>query len=96
MRHTLIRKISICLMIAVLLTVVLPGNVLGANQDYEVDLGSLQGESEFVTVRDGYPDALYPEGAYVLQFAGGCGYISLGNMDLSKYNEVGSLSMRLE
>lgn len=88
--HTgLIRKISICLALVMLFMVVLPGNVLGADQDYEVDLSSLQEkESEFVTVRDGYPDALYPEGAYVLQFAGGCGYISLGNMDLSKYNEV--------
>ncbi|MBR5500223.1 MAG: hypothetical protein IKV74_01705 [Clostridia bacterium] len=88
MNKELIRKFSICLALVMLFAVALPGNVLGADSDYEVDLGSLQGESEFVTVRDGYPDALYPEGAYVLQFAGGCGYISLGNMDLSKYNEV--------
>lgn len=88
MNKELIRKLSICLALVMLFAVALPGNVLGADSDYEVDLGSLQGESEFVTVRDGYPDALYPEGAYVLQFAGGCGYISLGNMDLSKYNEV--------
>lgn len=88
MRIAMARKISVCLVLVMLLVIVLPGNVLGANQDYEVDLSSLQGESEFVTVRDGYPEALYPEGAYVLQFAGGCGYISLGNMDLSKYNEV--------
>lgn len=89
MRLTWIRKISICMALVMLFAVVLPGNVLGADQDYEVDLSSLQeSESEYVTVRDGYPDALYPEGAYVLQFAGGCGYISLGNMDLSKYDEV--------
>ncbi|MBR5279605.1 MAG: hypothetical protein IKU26_01365 [Clostridia bacterium] len=89
MRLTGIRKISICMALVMLFAVVLPGNVLGADQDYEVDLSSLQeSESEYVTVRDGYPDALYPEGAYVLQFAGGCGYISLGNMDLSKYDEV--------
>ncbi len=88
MKNALIRKLQICLVLVLLFMVVLPGHALGADQAYEVDLSSLQGESEFVTVRDGYPEALYPEGAYVLQFAGGCGYISLGNMDLSKYSEV--------
>ncbi len=88
MKNAWIRKLQIGLALVMLFMVVLPGNVLGTDSDYEVDLGDLQGESEFVTVRDGYPEALYPEGAYVLQFAGGCGYISLGNMDLSKYSEV--------
>ena len=71
MKNALIRKLQICLVLVLLFMVVLPGHALGADQAYEVDLSSLQGESEFVTVRDGYPEALYPEGAYVLQFAGG-------------------------
>ena len=44
MRLTGIRKISICMALVMLFAVVLPGNVLGADQDYEVDLGSLQDE----------------------------------------------------
>ena len=88
-KYRLSKCVGLIIALVVLLSMVtLPEGVFGAQESYEVDLGSLNGESGNVTVRDGYPDALYPEGAYVLQFAGGCGYIYLGNMDLSQYSEV--------
>ncbi len=87
--YKLSKYIGLCIALVLMMSlVVLPESVLGAETSYEVDLGSLNGESGSVTVRDGYPEALYPEGAYVLQFAGGCGYIYLGHMDLSQYSEV--------
>ncbi len=58
-----------------------------SSEDREIDIGKLNGESGSVTVRDGYPDALYNEGQWVIQVTA-CGYIYLGNFDLSKYEKA--------
>ncbi len=87
-KHLLKRICALSLITAILLTMQLcPIFASTSAEDLEIDIEKLDGESNAVTVRNGYPDALYNEGHWVLQVTA-CGYIYLGNFDLSKYEKV--------
>ncbi len=86
------RTLSLLISVIMAVSVIFAGTVMSASAEsvkYSVDISKLTTNEGKAIVMNGYTDASYATGTYVINFKGvGEACISLGNIDLSKYDTV--------